>query len=159
MVFEFLLRFFGQPLSRYLKRGWYSSSDEDLVDSIISNLPFTNGRNVSDPYNWIVLSIIATFLGLWFGILDSGIQQNWLDNNGNGKSIKMIVIFLISMIIGWFFAFSPYFQVITLLINIVMVPVKTVLFVLAPITILALSITQVALSDSANKVLGNVSDG
>jgi hypothetical protein len=146
-------------LSRYLKHGWYNLNDDNLFTSIIINLPFTNGRAFSDPYNWILLFIIITFFGLWFGILDSGIKDKWLDNGGNGKIIKFMMIFLISMIIGWIFAFSPYFNVISMLINIAMVPVKTVLFVLAPITILALSITQLALADKANKVLGTLSDG
>jgi len=159
MVFEFLMRFGGQPLSRYLKHGWYNPSDENLLVSIVANLPFTNGRMFSDPYNWIVLFIICTFFGLWFGIIDSGIRNNWLDNGGNGKIIKFIMIFLISMIIGWGAACSPYFNVISLFIHIATVPIKTVLFILAPITILALSITQLALADKANKVIGNISDG
>ena len=159
MVLEFLLRFIGEPLSRYLKRGWYNSSDENLLNSIISNMPFTSGRTFSDPYNWIVLFIATTFLGLWIGIMSNGIKDNWLNNGGNGKIIKFIIIFLISMSIGWAAAFSPYFNVITIFINIATVPIKTVLFFLAPITIVALTITQLALAEEAKSVLGNVSDG
>jgi len=159
IVIEFLARFGGQPLSRYLKRGWYNPTDENLLSSIVNNLPFTSGRTFSDPYNWIILFIAFTFLGLWFGIMGSGIKDRWLDNGGNGKIIKFIIIFLISMITGWLLAFSPYFNVISMLINIAMVPVKTVLFFLAPITILALSVTQLALADKANKTLGKTSDG
>ena len=159
MVFEFLMRFGGEPLSRYVKRGWNDRSDENWLLSFISNLPFTNGRNFSDPYNWIVLFIAFTFFGLWFGIMGSGIKDNWLDNGGNGKIIKFIMIFLISMIVGWGAAFLPYFNVISILINIGLVPVKMVTFILAPITVLALSITQLALVDKAKKVVGSLSDG
>jgi len=159
MVFEFLMRFFGQPLSRYLKRGWYNSTDENIVTSFVNNAPFTSGRTFSDPYNWIIMFIAFTFFGLWFGIMGYGIKDNWLNNGGNGKMIKFIMISLISMIIGWILAFSTYFNVISMLINIAIVPIKTVLFVLAPVTIVALSITQFALAEKANKVLGKTSDG
>lgn len=159
IVFEFLMRLFGLPLSRYLKRGWYNPSDENLLTSFVNNLPFSGDRVFSDPYNWIVMFITITFFGLWSGILVYGIKDNWLVNGGNGKIIKFIMIFLISMITGWILAFSPYFNVISMLINIAMVPVKTVLFVLAPITIVALSITQLALAEKAKKVLGKTSDG
>ena len=159
MVFEIFSRMGGQPLSRYLKKGWVTPFDEDLLKSVMNNIPFGNGRAIIDPYNWIFMFITFTFFGLWFGIIKYGIQYDWLAEGGNGRTIKFIIIFLISMIVGWLFAFSPYFNVITILINCAIVPVKTVLFFLAPITILALSITQLALADQSSKVIGKVTDG
>ena len=159
MVVELLSRLFNLPLSRYLKRGWNNPIDENLFNSIGNNLPFTNGRSPSDPYNWIMLFILFAFFGVWFGIMVAGITGKWLDNAGNGKIIKFIIIFIISMIIGWCLALSPYFNVFSILTNITLVPVKMVLYFLAPITIFALSTTQLALADQASKVTGKVTDG
>lgn len=160
MVFEFLMRLFGQPLSRYLKQGWwYDIKDDNLLTSVINNLPFTSGRAFSDPYNWIMIFITFTFFGLWAGIMVYGIKDNWLVNGGNGKTIKFIMIFLISMITGWILAFSPYLNIISILINIALVPIKIVIFIFAPIAILALSITQFVLALKAKKAIGIESDG
>jgi hypothetical protein len=103
--------------------------------------------------------IVFPFLALWFGIMGAGIDQNWLADGGNGKIIKFIMIFIISMIVGWAFAFSSYLNILSTFFNIIIVPVKMILFGIAPITILALSITQVVLADRSNKVIGKVSDG
>ena len=158
MIFEFFSRFINRPLLRYLKQGWENVSDEGILESIIRNLPFSGEK----PYSYsfvMLLFIIFPFLGLWFGIMGAGIEQNWLADGGNGKIIKFIIIFIISMVIGWFFAFSSYFNILTIILDMAIVPIKMVLFVLAPITILALSITQIVLADKSQKVIGKMADG
>lgn len=158
MIFEFFSRLINRPLLRYLKQGWENVSDEGILGSIVKNLPFSGEK----PYSYsfvMLLFIIFPFLGLWFGIMGAGIEQNWLADGGNGKIIKFIIIFIISMIIGWAFAFSSYFNILSMFLNMAIVPTKMVLFVLAPITILALSITQIVLADKSHKVLGKMSDG
>ena len=158
MIFEFFSRLINRPLLRYLKQGWENVSDEGIIGSIVKNLPFSGEK----PYSYsfvMLLFIIFPFLGLWFGIMGAGIEQNWLADGGNGKIIKFIIIFIISMIIGWAFAFSSYFNILSMFLNMAIVPMKMVLFVLAPITVLALSITQIVLADKSHKVLGKMSDG
>jgi len=158
MIFEFFSRLINRPLLRYLKQGWENVSNEGIIGSILRNLPFSGEK----PYSYsfvMLLFIIFPFLGLWFGIMGAGIEQNWLEDGGNGKIIKFIIIFIISMIIGWSFAFSSYFNIITMFLDMAIVPVKMVLFVLAPITILALSITQIVLADKSQKVIGKMADG
>ena len=158
MIFEFFSRLINRPLLRYLKQGWENVSDEGIIVSIARNLPFSGDK----PYSYsfvMLLFIIFPFLGLWFGIMGAGIEQNWLADGGNGKIIKFIIIFIISMIIGWAFAFSSYFNILSMFLNMAIVPTKMVLFVLAPITILALSITQIVLADKSSKVIGKMADG
>ena len=158
MIFEFFSRIINRPLLRYLKQGWENVSDEGIIGSIVRNLPFSGEKPYS--YSFVMLFfIIFPFLGLWFGIMGEGIEKNWLAGGGNGKIIKFIMIFIISMVIGWIFAFSSYFNTLYMILNMAIVPTKMVLFFLAPITILALSITQIALADKSHKVLGKVADG
>ena len=172
MIVEMITRMFNVPLSRTIKYKWESPKGDtflDLIQSIVKN--FIHKTHFKDAdgvlktdwseifYDVINVFIVFTFLGLWFGIMGGGIANNWLANGGNGKEIKFIMIFIISMIFGWFLAFSPYFKIISSLINIAIVPVKGVLFLLAPVTILALSITQLVLADKASKVSGKVTDG
>jgi UDP-N-acetylmuramyl pentapeptide phosphotransferase/UDP-N-acetylglucosamine-1-phosphate transferase len=133
-----------------------------FILSMIVLLAASNAFNLIDGIDGLagmVSSIAFLFLGLWFGIMGAGIDQNWLADGGNGKIIKFIMIFIISMIIGWAFAFSSYFNILSMFLNMAIVPTKMVLFFLAPITILALSITQIALADKSHKVLGKVADG
>ena len=63
------------------------------------------------------------------------------------------------MIIGWFFGLSFHFDMFSLLLVIMFTPVKYVLKVFAPITILGLTITQIILASKSSNQQSKVTEG
>jgi hypothetical protein len=122
---------------------------------IISELLLDNNN-----YKYVFYAFMAlSFLSLLFGTYGAGIDKkngNWLYNQGANKSIRAFVATIISIIFGWFTAFSSYFKMFTFLLNVISFPIRNIVFALGPITILALSITQLALAEKVKKIPGKV---
>jgi len=114
-------------------------------------------------FNYIVVTItlVIIFLSLLFGIFiyggsfDSKKNSHWLSNNGNNKYIKLFIIIIMSLMVGWFFALHLKFNMFSFLYNSVIQPARMALFILAPIGVLALSITQIVMADISSKLVGN----
>jgi hypothetical protein len=86
-------------------------------------------------------------------------SANWMKDYGNGKQVKFFTIVIMSLMVGWFLGLSWHFKMFSFVGKIAFVPIHYVLTIFAPITILALGITQVALADASAKVPIKVSDG
>jgi hypothetical protein len=146
MVFELLGRIFSFSLSGDLKATFFPNSTKNKCE----------GKKIFDCPNRRVFSIgllISTFLGLLFGIYANG--KTWMDNNGNNSRIKIFVITIMSIMVGWFFALHLKFNMISFVYESVIQPSRAVLFIFAPITVLGLAITQLAIAAISSKLVGN----
>lgn len=101
-----------------------------------------------------IILLIATFLGLLLGIFING-KGSWMDNNGNNSRIKIFVITIMSIMVGWFFALHLKFNMFTFLYESVIQPARAVLFIFAPITVLGLAITQIVIASISTKLVGD----
>jgi hypothetical protein len=108
-----------------------------------------------------ILLLLFSFFGITFGLygyggnFDGKDTGHWLSNNGNNSVIKLIIVIIMSLMVGWFFALHLKFNMFYFLYDCVMQPSRLALFTLAPIGVLALSITQVILADLTSKNIGN----
>ena len=127
---------------------------------ILSSLFNTTSTKNDEWLSWYSISrifIIIIFIVLVFTLFGVSLEKKWLDSGiGHKNNIKAFVISMISIIVGWAFAFSPYVKMFSLIYNIVHFIIKNIVFVLGPIGILALSITQLAIADKASKNLGQI---
>ena len=80
---------------------------------------------------------------------------HWLSNDGNNKFVKLFVIIIMSLMVGWFFALHMKFNMFYFLYDCVMQPSRAILFTLAPLTVVALAITQIIIADLTSKNIGN----
>ena len=103
----------------------------------------------------------TSFLGLLFGIFSYGTsfgkkedQSTWMSSNGNNSQIKIFVITIMSIMVGWFFALHLKFNMFSFLYESVMQPARFVLFFIAPITVVGLAITQIVLASVSAKLVG-----
>lgn len=135
MVFEFFFRIFNNPLS-----------------AMLSNLTSNMGKG-------IFAFIVIIFLTLLLYPFSHGMSTNWMRDYGNNKQIKFFTIVIMSLMVGWFVGLSWHFKMFSFVGKIAFVPIHYVLTIFAPITILALGITQVVLADASAKVPIKVSDG
>ena len=146
MVFELLGRIIGVSLAGDLKAYFFPNSTTNKCE----------GRSIIDCSYRVVYSIIlliATFLGLLFGIYLNG-KGSWMDNNGNNSRIKIFVITILSILVGWFFALHLKFNMFSFLYEAILQPARAILFILAPITVLGLSITQVVIASKSANLTG-----
>jgi len=155
MVFELLGRIFGVSLAGDLKSYFFSKQpnpktckDDSMLDC--------QWRVV---YSTVLLC--ASFLGLLFGIFSYGTsfgksesQSTWMSSNGNNSQIKIFVITIMSIMVGWFFALHLKFNMFSFLYESVMQPARFVLFFFAPITVVGLAITQIVLASVSAKLIG-----
>ena len=147
MVFELLGRILGISLSGDLKAYFFPNSTTNKCEGV---------KLLSCP-NRVIFSIIlliATFLGLLLGIFING-KGSWMDNNGNNSRIKIFVITIMSIMVGWFFALHLKFNMFTFLYVSVIQPARAVLFIFAPITVLGLAITQIVIASISTKLVGD----
>ena len=85
------------------------------------------------------------------------IDKNIADNNAN--VLQLFTVLLIAMTVGWFFGLSFHFDVFTFLFVLVFTPIKYVLKIFGPITILALTIVQVILASNSSNHIGKTTAG
>lgn len=131
-----------------------------LIKAFQPKMPIISELLDNNFYKYVFYAFIAlSFLALLFGTYGAGVDKkngNWLYNQGANKSIRAFVAAIISIIFGWFTAFSSYFKMFSFLLNVISFPIRNIVFALGPITILALSITQLALAEKVKKVPGKV---
>lgn len=130
----------------------------------IANDLFKFMYNACEPKSWCytrsIVTIIFLFISLfgisggliWYG---GSFNQHWLRNNGNNKYIKLIVVLIMSLMVGWFFALHLRFNMFYFIYDCVMKPSRAVLFTFAPLAVLGLSITQIIIADLTAKQVGN----
>lgn len=146
MVFELLGRIFEFSLSGDLKATFFPNSTKNKCE----------GPGIFDcpSRRWFSIGLlISTFLGLLFGIYANG--KTWMDNNGNNSRIKIFVITIMSIMVGWFFALHLKFNMISFVYESVIQPSRAVLFIFAPITVLGLAITQLVIASTSANLVGN----
>jgi hypothetical protein len=147
MVFELLGRIIGISLAGDLKSRFFPNSTTNKCEG---------GKPFDCPNRSIfsIILLIATFLGLLFGIYLNG-KGSWMDHNGNNSRIKIFVITILSILVGWFFALHLKFNMFSFLYESVLQPARAILFILAPITVLGLSITQVVIASKSANLTGS----
>jgi len=112
-------------------------------------------------YITVTISFVIIFLSLLLGIFiyggsfDGNKYLHWLSNDGNNRYIKLFVVIIMSLMVGWFFALHLKFNMFSFLYNSVIQPARIALFILAPIGVLGLSITQIVMADISSKLVGN----
>jgi len=104
---------------------------------------------------WRLLCVFLLLTwGFTFGLNSNAFNINKLVNNidTNSNLLQIFIVILISMAIGWFFGLSFHFDVFSFLFVLIFTPIKYIIKVIGPITILVLSIIQLVLAfDSVNR--------
>lgn len=156
MVFELLGRILGFSFAGDLKAYFFPNSTSNTCE--VGKFPF--GCQYRVIFSTILL--MASFLGLLFGIFAYGTsygkpegQSTWMSSNGNNSQIKIFVVTIMSIMVGWFFALHLKFNMFSFVYESVMQPARFTLFSLAPLTVLALAITQIIIASTTAKVIGH----
>ena len=103
-----------------------------------------------------------TFWYFFYGAnLDGQKTGHWLSNDGNNNQIKLFAVLILSLLVGWIFALHLKFNMFSFIYQSIIQPSRIILFVFAPLTLLALSITQIAISYLSLKIVGDpvITDG
>lgn len=144
MVFELISRIFSVSLA------------SDLI-----NIKTCNDTSCKSRAKFALILLFVSFFGLLFGIffyganLDGQKTGHWLSNDGNNKQAKLFIVLILSLMVGWFFALHLEFNMFSFIYQCFVQPSRMVLFIFAPLTLLALSITQIAIADLSSKIVGN----
>ena len=85
--------------------------------------------------------------------------SNMVNADTNANILQLFTVLLIAMTVGWLFGLSFHFDVFTFLFVLVFTPIKYILKVFGPITILALTVTQVILASDASNKIGKTTAG
>lgn len=109
-------------------------------------------------FGLIILTWIFTFSYSSVIFNYTNIVNNDAKSN-NANVLQIFTVLLIAMTVGWFFGLSFHFDVFTFLFVLVFTPVKYVLKVFGPITILALTITQIILASNSSNQIGKTTAG
>ena len=156
MVFELLGRILGFSFAGDLKAYFFPNSTTNTCE--VGKFPF--GCQYRVIFSTILL--MASFLGLLFGIFAYGTsygkpegQSTWMSSNGNNSQIKIFVVTIMSIMVGWFFALHLKFNMFSFVYESVMQPARFTLFSFAPLTVLALAITQIILASISSKLVGD----
>ena len=156
MVFELLGRILGFSFAGDLKSYFFPNSTTNKCE--VGDFPF------GCQYRVILATILlcASFLGLLFGIFSYGTsfgkpetQSTWMSGNGNSSQVKIFVITILSIMVGWFFALHLKFNMFSFVYESIIQPARFVLFFLAPITVLGLAITQIVIASISAKLVGS----
>ena len=156
MVFELLGRILGVSFAGDLKSYFFPNSTTNVCEMGMFPLGC----------QWrVIISVVllaASFLGLLFGIFAYGTsfgkpdtQSTWMNGNGNSSQVKIFVITILSIMVGWFFALHLKFNMFSFVYESVIQPARFTLFFLAPITVLGLAITQVVIASISAKLVGD----
>ena len=155
MVFELLGRICNVSLANDIFQ-LFTNPIQNCTENIFKWLTHYCNRSI------ITISLLCiSFFGIIFGLFiyggnfDGKDTGHLLSNNGNNSIIKLIIVIIMSLMVGWFFALHLKFNMFYFLYDCVMQPSRLALFTLAPIGVLALSITQVILADITSKNIGN----
>ena len=105
---------------------------------------------------FLFISLFGISIGLYMygGSLDGKNTGHWLSEKGNNKYIKLIVVLIMSLMVGWFCALHLKFNMFYFLYDCVMKPSRAVLFTFAPLAVVGLAITQVIIADLTAKQVG-----
>ena len=105
---------------------------------------------------FLLISLFGISIGLFMygGSLDGKNTGHWLSEKGNNKYIKLIVVLIMSLMVGWFCALHLKFNMFYFLYDCVMKPSRAVLFTFAPLAVVGLAITQVIIADLTAKEVG-----
>ena len=106
------------------------------------SLVFENKTSIRKSTNVILFSI---FVSYWLGIFLGGKK---LITNFD-KKLQMIIVTIICMTIGMFFAFSGYYIVFTKLLSAIIIIVRTIIKFLGPPAIIALTASQIYLANKS----------
>lgn len=156
VVFELFGRIFNVSLAKDLFTYFVSNSCEGDYNLNIFDRNFKFDCKKRSIFTIILL--LVSFFGVTFGIYGHGVNKNtghWLSNNGDNKNVKLFVIIIMSLMVGWFFALHLKFNMFYFLYDCVMQPSRTVLFSLAPLTVVGLAITQIIIADLTSKQVGD----
>jgi hypothetical protein len=157
MIFELIGRIYEVSLAGDLKTYFFPNSTTNICEGKWNDFKFSCANRV---FISIILLLIS-FLGILFGIFSYGANfdgkktGHWMSNEGNTTQVKLFVIAILSVMVGWFFALHLKFNMFSFIYQSVIQPSRMVLFTFAPLTLLALAITQIALADISSKILGN----
>jgi hypothetical protein len=120
--------------------------------------------SISKIQGWVWLLFIVLFILTWMLTfnLNSVIfnSSNYIDNiDTNSNVLQIFTVILIALTVGWFVGISFHFDVFSFLFILAFTPLKYVVKVFAPITILLLSIIQVYLASNSARINSNLTDG
>lgn len=154
MVFELISRIFNISLA------------SDLITLIIAKTCNTDKYCNYRAYFALGLLLIS-FFGLLFGIFfyganfDGKKMGHWLSNDGNNNQIKLFAVLILSLLVGWIFALHLKFNMFSFIYQSIILSSRMILFVFAPLTLLALSITQIVIAYLSWKIVGDpvITDG
>jgi hypothetical protein len=143
-VFDFFFKREDESIVDYFARAYKEKKQEQSVIDILKDVL----TNTKTKYNMSISVILLLFVSLWMIPYSVGHSSGWISDKYNSKSIQMFVALLISMIIGTFFALTPWFSMFSGLSNFLFGDViKFIVMVLGPITILGLAITQLRIAN------------
>jgi len=110
---------------------------------------------------YILLGSLFLIWGAMFGNHAEIFNYKNMINNveTNANMLQLITALLISMTVGWFFGLSFHFDTLTFLFVLVFTPIKYVIKVFGPITVLALTIVQLVLATDSSNRNGKTTDG
>ena len=110
---------------------------------------------------YILLGFLVLIWGTTFGKYAEIFNYKNMINNveTNSSVLQLFTALLIAMTVGWFFGLSFHFDALTFLFVLGFTPIKYVLKIFGPITILALTIVQIIIASDSSNRNGKTTDG
>ena len=115
----------------------------DLFARLFNKSLVYDENKIRNTANVILFSI---FVSYWLGIFLGG--KAWITDLNN-KKLRMIIVTIICMTIGMFFAFSSYYEVFTNLLSVILFFVRTTVKYLGPPAIISLTASQIYLANKS----------
>lgn len=147
-----------------------------LVYSIFEMLSYITGQKMTSTFfnyapqffklrmGWdisssgLVMTILAIiFIGLWVGMVGGGITNGWMSNMED-RSFNMVLVVLICMAVGSFFALSTRFRMFASAIGLTLFLIQMVTKWIGPIAALGMSTAQLTLASNAANAIGKMTD-
>lgn len=126
-----------------------------ITFSILELLARILGRYLTDyplSTNTLLFTIFASY---WLGISIGG--KKWMKDMNN-KKLRMIIVTIICMAIGMFFALSTHYKVFTMFFGLLTFGIRSILKYLGPIAILVLSACQIFFANQSFHRKDNTTD-
>jgi len=129
---------------------------------IFSLLLFGTSISQLNGWGWVMITVL--FILTWVLTFNQNSKifnsSNYINNiDTNSSVLQLFIVILIALTVGWFTGLSFHFNVFSFLFVIAFTPLKYVIKIFAPITILLLSIIQVYLASESAKINVKLTDG
>ena len=126
-----------------------------ITFSILDLLARIGGKFLTDPNVPTNTILFCIFVSYWLGIFIGG--KKWM-RDLNNKKLKMIIVTIICMAVGMFFALSTHYKVFTMVFALLTFGVRSILKYLGPLTIVALSASQIFFANQSFQRKNNTTD-